>query len=974
MSDSTLRTIFIDALDQPTAEERARFLDQACGTDTALRQQVETLLRSHEEAAGFLSDPSRKPDGPDIAPRHVNPSLTEKPGDRIGRYKLLQEIGEGGCGLVYMAEQEEPVRRRVALKVIKLGMDTREVMTRFEAERQALALMDHPNIAKVLDAGATETGRPYFVMELIRGVRITDFCDDGRLSTEDRLKLFIQVCQAIQHAHQKGIIHRDIKPSNILVTVNDAEPVPKVIDFGIAKATQGRLTDKTLFTAFEQFIGTPAYMSPEQAVMTSLDIDTRSDIYSLGVLLYELLTGRPPFDQQELLAAGLDEMRRTIREKEPPKPSTRLSSLEQQELTTTARRRQTEAPRLVHLVRGDLDWIVMRCLEKHRSRRYESSIELARDVERHLANEPVTARAPSRWYELQKTVRRHRFAFAAGAAVFLALTLGIIGSAYQAIRATKAEREQVQLRREAEGEKKRAESAAARSEQVAQFMTEMLEGAGPSVARGRDATLLQEILEQTAARIHGLTNQPEVQGDLWTVLGNTYEDIGEHTNSAKMHEEALESYRRAFSGDHPKLAVALGDLGAEQSFLTRIKAGTNHAWMGLEMARRLGDEQTLATCLMRYAYSLNSWGQGTVAAEPYVREALAIRQKFGTNEALMSVLYRLSASVTNAVEAEALTRQCLTYDLEKYGEEHTRVAYRRNVHGQKLLLLDRESEAEVEFREALRLWRKLFQPHHPYRPIVFRYFIQSLALQQKWTQAEGEVEEERSVFPTNDYCPTIVMALSISKGDWSVAPTNLVTPLETRMGTNGTSFNAAIMLARSGRMEPYRRCVDVLLTRAEGQNGANRAEQASKAALLFPSDPKTLAAAGKLADYAVTKNPESPWALSTKALVEYRRGDFSSAIEFADRALTAKDVWASCQATAYCIQALAYGGLRNEVKLRTALTAARRTEVEYRRKIILEHWFLGHYWGHRDWIMADFLRREAEAQANASSKSAQAGN
>ena len=337
------------ALELPLTE-RAPYLDQACAGDAALRQRVEELLRAHEQAEGFLEAPPAGLDFKRIV--RVDIPLTEKPGDRIGRYKLLQQIGEGGCGVVYMAEQEEPVRRRVALKVIKLGMDTKQVIARFEAERQALALMDHPNIAKVFDAGVTEgrarhsvraglessdsgaqgtnapylsPGRPYFVMELVRGIKITDFCDENKVSTEDRLKLFIQVFQAIQHAHQKGVIHRDIKPSNILVTVNDGVPVPKVIDFGIAKATQGRLTDHTLFTAFEQFIGTPAYMSPEQAVMTSLDIDTRSDIYSLGVLLYELLTGRTPFDKKELLAAGLDEMRRTIREVEPVKPSTRLT-------------------------------------------------------------------------------------------------------------------------------------------------------------------------------------------------------------------------------------------------------------------------------------------------------------------------------------------------------------------------------------------------------------------------------------------------------------------------------------------------------------------------------------------------------------------------------------------------------------------------------------------------------------------------
>jgi serine/threonine protein kinase len=297
-------------------DERAAFLAGACDGDAELRAKVQAMLQAHEGAEGFLPPEPRKqaPAGP----------IAEQPGDRIGHYKLLQQIGEGGCRIVYMAEQERPLRRRVALKIIKLGMDTKAVVARFEAERQALALMDHPNIAKVLDAGATETGRPYFVMELVRGVKITDYCDQNHLPTPQRLDLFILVCRAIQHAHQKGIIHRDIKPSNILVTINDGVPVPKVIDFGIAKATQGRLTDQTLFTAFEQFIGTPAYMSPEQAAMTSLDVDTRSDIYSLGVLLYELLTGQTPFDTKELLAAGLDEMRRTICEKEPLRPSTRL--------------------------------------------------------------------------------------------------------------------------------------------------------------------------------------------------------------------------------------------------------------------------------------------------------------------------------------------------------------------------------------------------------------------------------------------------------------------------------------------------------------------------------------------------------------------------------------------------------------------------------------------------------------------------
>jgi eukaryotic-like serine/threonine-protein kinase len=478
-NEPTLRDIFLEAAEIEDRSARSDFLNEACGVNSSLRQRVEELLAADKVEDGRKEMPTPatnaqarvsapiEPSGctdPEetlqLAPQLLQPVHLEL-GVRIGRYRLREKVGEGGCGVVYVADQEEPVRRRVALKVIKAGMDTRQVVARFEVERQALALMDHPNIAKVLDGGATDSGRPYFVMELVRGIRITDYCDQNHLATRDRLELFIKVCQAIQHAHQKGVIHRDIKPSNILVTLHDGIPVPKVIDFGIAKATEGRLGDATIYTQLHQFIGTPAYMSPEQAEMSGLDIDTRSDIYSLGVLLYELLVGSTPFDPQELIASGIDAMRRTIREKEPLRPSTRLGTLNGEQRTTTAKLRSADALKLANLLKGDLDWIVMKCLEKDRTHRYETANGLAADLRRHLNHEPVTARPPTPAYRFQKAFRRNKVVFAAAGATAMALLLGILASTWQAMLATRATQAALQARADEAIQRTQAERARA---------------------------------------------------------------------------------------------------------------------------------------------------------------------------------------------------------------------------------------------------------------------------------------------------------------------------------------------------------------------------------------------------------------------------------------------------------------------------------------------------------------------------------
>jgi len=771
------RDIFIAALEKEGPAERRAYLDEACAAQPELRRQVEELLRLHEGAGSFLDNPAAASATSGATQgAAARASSPEVPGAVIGRYKLIEQIGEGGMGTVWMAQQTAPVKRLVAVKLIKAGMDSRQVIARFEAERQALALMDHTNIARVLDAGTTQgepggvrPGIPYFVMELVKGVPITRYCDEHHLTPRQRLELFIPVCQAVQHAHQKGVIHRDLKPSNVLVALYDGKPVPKVIDFGVAKAAGQPLTEKTLVTGLGNIVGTPEYMSPEQAEINQLDVDTRSDIYSLGVLLYELLTGNPPFTKKDLEKVGMLEMLRVIREQEPSKPSTKLSTA--QALPTLAANRGTEPAKLTRLVRGELDWIVMKALEKDRSRRYETANGFAMDLRRYLADEPVQACPPSAGYRLRKFARRNKGLFVSAGIVAAALLLGIVGTTWQAIRAThasttatfeakRANREAGRATAEARratamAEEARTEAAIARA--VNDFLNEDLLGsASPYNEPDRDIKL-RTVVDRADEKMEGrFRDQPLVEAAIRNTLGHVYFSLGEHVKAEEQHRRALELHRRHLGSQDAITAATITDLATALHFQGRLdEAETLHREALVIKRRVLGPDHPSAFDNLTGLANVNLAHGRFAEAEKLHREVYEARRRVLGPEDPHTLLSQSSVGLAlkrqgRNAEAEQLYREILAIRTRLLRPEHPDILTTMTFLAGALRDQDRMDEAEGLYRQVYEARRRVLGPQHPATLRSMMFLAHVVERQGRYADAEplwdqGMVQSRRGI-------------------------------------------------------------------------------------------------------------------------------------------------------------------------------------------------------------------------------------
>ena len=734
-NDARIRQIYDLALEKP-AGQREDFVRRVCGDD-ALAGRVLALLSAQDEMGDFLAEPTGAASVPEPQP---DQPAGEQPGMVVGNYKLLKEIGEGGMGVVWVAEQFQPVRRKVALKVIKLGMDTKQVVARFEAERQALALMDHPNIAKVLDGGVTDEGRPFFVMEFVKGVPITAFCDEQRLRLHERLELFGSVCQAVQHAHHKGIIHRDIKPANVLVTLHDGRPVPKVIDFGIAKATNQELTQKTLFTEYAQILGTPEYMAPEQASMSGLDIDTRADVYSLGVLMYELLTGSKPFDLKTLLTRGYEELLRTIREEDPPKPSTRASSTDDDTARRVSIARQMRPGHLGRELRGDLDWIVVKAMEKDRTRRYETVNGLAADILRFLSDEPVTATPPSAAYRARKFVRRNTGLVAASIVVVAILVVGVAGTSWGLVRAVE------QKERAGKAERDSARELI-RANEVKRLLTEMLETVDPKTARGEDVTLLKRILDDTGERLlAGEIENESIAAELHEVIGKTYDGLGLWDEAFSHTQKALAIRKRELGPvARPvlKLRRRLGNLLQSRSHPDKARAMLRAVY---EDSRRVLGEDDVETAWCQLALAIQAGKDGRIPdAVRDSKAALATVLRIDADrETRIQFLTSHAWALTVADQldqAESLYQRALKL-ADRDQDEDVRFEILES-YANLLVGMMRLDEAESRYREATRQRRRIYGEDHPTTLVSIGNLARCLCVARQYAEANRILVDAR---------------------------------------------------------------------------------------------------------------------------------------------------------------------------------------------------------------------------------------
>jgi non-specific serine/threonine protein kinase/serine/threonine-protein kinase len=970
------REIFDAALAIADPVERDVFLDRACNGDPGLKEHLRGLLEMEQKLGRFL-EASDSPPTMDID----SPRIAEGPGTVIGPYKLREQIGEGGMGVVYVAEQTQPVRRKVALKIIKPGMDTRQVIARFEAERQALAMMDHPNIARVHDGGATKSGRPYFVMELVRGIPITDYCDRERLSIPERLDLFVQVCRAVQHAHQKGIIHRDLKPSNILVTIIDGASVPKIIDFGVAKATGASLTERTVYTAFHQFVGTPLYMSPEQADLSGMDMDTRSDIYSLGVLLYELLTGTTPFDQDTFRRAAFDELRRIIREQEPPRPSTRLSSLGATRATVSANRK-ADVRHLDRAVRGELDWIVMKALEKDRRRRYETASDFAADVMRYLTDQPVQACPPSARYRLGKFARRNRMALVTSTLVATALMLGTVVSTSMAVRATRAERSARQERnaataaRDAEGRaRKRAEEAektarveADKATAINDFLVKDLLVQSGDLGKDDDSLVwsepgraaagritLREALDRAAekvgVRFRGL---PLVEAALRSTLSDIYHGLAAETQTRKQAAAALAIYEREKGPETAETLNAVRRLGhalRDEGKFVEAEPLLRRSLEGLRHVLGEGHPDTLKA--MHDLAGLYLDRGKPAEAEPLLAKAVEASPK---DPRLFSVLGRTRYLVGHseaALEAYQKAMPLPWYNTEdriilalihgRRGDIDLARDYYLQAAGNRLdtsphlraLLAEAEAvvgpfDARAFLERDLESRRRALGPNHPDLGLAKLRLGHYLAGQGEWEQAVALFEE---------ICFT--------------------GPDRRELADPSPWYDLIVATLRKGDVAGFRRLRALALRQFEANGTPLSAEQVARSHMPLPEpdvDPNRPLALSRRAVGA--EGHRIDWWVTTLGASEYRAGNYQAALQLL-RPSRATYQHAFCWVQALLFRSMALHRLGRADEARPALAEAERYIEAYQRGDEIGAMTRWSDW--LEWSVCLFVHREAVA-------------